>query len=604
MEYRIQNIVFPTESMHMMCRDMFFRGEGISERKNRSLLMGCGQTCDLTTYINACSWAKWKKYTCADNLSIHISVEGDCILRYVGYGMNGTSLVRMEYESSVHNGSECDEMVFTYPDSNAVICGVEINALGICRIHKGYYTINCNETDMNPIHLCIATTTCKREKYITENIKLIKEYLFDSDDEIKDHLDVHVVDNGRTLNEEDINAKHIRLHYNKNVGGSGGFARGMIESLHGTPKATHVILMDDDVCVLPESIKRVYCLLRLIKADYREHFICGAMNCIENPNLQLEDVGSVCGDGELSPLKPVIDCNDLYSIVKNESLYFSASNLYAGWWDCCIPTSVIERVGLPLPLFVRSDDIEYSLRAQAKFITMNGIFIWHPDFMPKYSSGMEYYQKLRNLLIAKATSGILDNVDIMKYCVEQFRIRINKFEYGSAELIIRAIEDYLEGPEYLIKADGEAVFKEVMAVREKMEPLDRYPEIHIKNVYDCFEDEPRKFIDKLIYHLTGNGHRFCPEILYKKGGLPIASFSFSVQAQKITRRKRYAAINPYAQTVVIRNLDKKKYRELTDRCKKVMKLYKKMCENVRTAYQNAGPYMTSEEFWRKYLNLS
>lgn len=53
---------------------------------------------------------------------------------------------------------------------------------------------------------------------------------------------------------------HIYYHRNKNVGGSGGFTRGMIESIRQKPKATHVLLMDDDVVVLSESIKRTYCV--------------------------------------------------------------------------------------------------------------------------------------------------------------------------------------------------------------------------------------------------------------------------------------------------------------------------------------------------------
>lgn len=43
----------------------------------------------------------------------------------------------------------------------------------------------------------------------------------------------------------------------------------MIESIRQKPKATHVLLMDDDVVVLSESIKRTYLLLLLAKEKYK-----------------------------------------------------------------------------------------------------------------------------------------------------------------------------------------------------------------------------------------------------------------------------------------------------------------------------------------------
>ena len=77
---------------------------------------------------------------------------------------------------------------------------------------------------------------------------------------------------------------HISIVPNPNVGGAGGFARGMLEALAGG--ATHVLLMDDDVHVSPESFKRTYNLLSLVKNCYKQAFLNGAMLSLEEPNLQ------------------------------------------------------------------------------------------------------------------------------------------------------------------------------------------------------------------------------------------------------------------------------------------------------------------------------
>ena len=48
----------------------------------------------------------------------------------------------------------------------------------------------------------------------------------------------------------------------------------------------------------------------------------------------------------------------LKNIVANENYSFNVDDAYAGWWYCCIPVEHIEDRGLPLPVFVRGDDVE------------------------------------------------------------------------------------------------------------------------------------------------------------------------------------------------------------------------------------------------------
>lgn len=71
----------------------------------------------------------------------------------------------------------------------------------------------------------------------------------------------------------------------------------MLESLIQTPKATHVLLMDDDVLILPESIKRTYALLKVLKPLYHNCFVSGAMLYYENMSTQHEDIGTVTTEG-------------------------------------------------------------------------------------------------------------------------------------------------------------------------------------------------------------------------------------------------------------------------------------------------------------------
>jgi hypothetical protein len=55
--------------------------------------------------------------------------------------------------------------------------------------------------------------------------------------------------------------------------------------------------MDDDVAVSPESIKRTYNLLRLLKEEYRDAMISGAMLNFEIGEDQWEDIGFMTPEG-------------------------------------------------------------------------------------------------------------------------------------------------------------------------------------------------------------------------------------------------------------------------------------------------------------------
>ena len=58
-------------------------------------------------------------------------------------------------------------------------------------------------------------------------------------------------DNAGTLDHKYFDHNQLHLIQNKNVGGAGGFTRGIIEVLESTLPYTHVLLMDD--CLLYTS---------------------------------------------------------------------------------------------------------------------------------------------------------------------------------------------------------------------------------------------------------------------------------------------------------------------------------------------------------------
>lgn len=602
MEYIIQNVVLPTEVKHQQCKDLFFHGSGYLNRTEKTLLLGRGECADFVTYLNGCSYKKWKKYTFVSNVTLHVEAEGEFSLLLLGYTKKPAMVDRVEYASKNYIFKERQSISIDFEDCDEQIIGFEIHASGVCKFYGAYYTVVCDENDLNEVRLCIATTTCKKEDFIKKNVELLKTELFEQNDELKENIYLHVVDNGRTLSKDDIYGEHIYLHPNNNTGGAGGFARGMIESLNQDFPATHVLLMDDDVLMLPESIARTYHLLRLMKDEYKNSFISGAMLYYEEPNRQHEDIGTITKDCMFCSLKPKVDLGNIGSILDNEDEFLHQKNEYAGWWYCCIPTTMIKKYGLPLPLFIRCDDMEYSLRCKANIITMNGICVWHMGFVTKYNAAFDKYQQCRNLLIDKASSNILENVDVIGFVNKSYRAELLKFNYNAAELIVRGLEDFLKGPQFIAVDDGEKIVQENTKLNDKMQPLADFKNIEFPDVFSCYFDPPRKFIDKWLYRITYNGQRFWP-LMFCKKGYPLIAFDHTYQPQKMSMHRHMVAVNPFNRTGIIRTLDKKRYRALQKRFKNAMAYYRKNYARIEREYTNQKEYLTSEKFWKKYLKL-
>ena len=117
----------------------------------------------------------------------------------------------------------------------------------------------------------------------------------------------------------------------------------MIESIHQKVKPTHVLLMDDDVSVSPESIRRTYALLSIRREAYIDAFVSGAMLKLEKPNMQFEDVAYVREDALYDRIKPDLDMEDISDVVLNETIDVEKRNAYCAWWYCCIPMNVIRK---------------------------------------------------------------------------------------------------------------------------------------------------------------------------------------------------------------------------------------------------------------------
>ena len=177
----------------------------------------------------------------------------------------------------------------------------EVTTFSMLDVKEIYYYTKVDESKLRDVELAVATTTFQKEDFILPNIELVKREVLGCAEPIAGHFTFHVVDNGRTLDKEALEGSGVFIHPNPNVGGAGGFTRGMIEAMEQEHKATHVLLMDDDVQISPESLKRTYNLLTLVNDEYVDAFLSGAMLSYEKQDEFYEDIGYVRHYGVYGP---------------------------------------------------------------------------------------------------------------------------------------------------------------------------------------------------------------------------------------------------------------------------------------------------------------
>lgn len=618
-DHTLSNIVLPKGAEPLGGWDLYIKtpeGSVYAPEINGCLLQG---SVDFFTYFNACSLAKWKKYAGIKRVYLHlefaneaINKEYACTIQFFGRSYLDSAASSLasgvRLTSTMGKTKENGSLVFDLliPETDYEVIGFALDVRGGVVLEKAYYYARVAEEQINPVKIALCTTTFLKEDYIIPNIELVKNEVLAADDVIAKNFHMFVIDNGRTLDAEALSDEGVTVLPNPNVGGSGGFARGMMEAMKHDENFTHVLLMDDDVSISTESLRRTFNLLSLATGKYKNAFINGAMLVAEEPNRQFEDVSYVVNSGAYTSVKS----NKYYMdqqqyIVRNEHIDVEIPKAYGAWWFSCIPVSAIEQVGLPLPLFVRCDDVEYGMRAKPIYMTMNGICVWHDGFMGRSRASVDSYQYVRNFLIMIAMTDCSSQDLFMLRMERALRLQLRVMSYDAADLILDGIADYLKGPDYFASLNGEEVIKRNAKKNEKLVPLDELAEPYRNVSYNkrLLGDQSRiKPLLKLMRTLPYDRH-LLPDVLLRDTPEVVFYSGLSILSPRTIGTKTLVAIDLEGNQGAVRHMDRERYQQIMDRWKALKNELKERGDEVRAAYKEAQPYLTSTEFWEKYLGL-
>ncbi len=546
------------------------------------------------TYFNGFSMDKWRKYTILRELSLCLRLSGRVKVTLCTEEKIYDNIFRTVLAEQVVEALEEQEFRFDFPagDSRGMYY-FELEAQSDCVLYGGAYISDIPDEEQRDVVVGIGICTFRREAFVEKNLKILRECVLENPQSpMYGHLEVYVSDNGRTLDMDKLQTEHIHIFPNRNLGGAGGFTRNLIEMRREGQSVTHALLMDDDVVIEPEAVVKTWRVLTLVKEEYLGAFIGGAMLRRDQQSIQVES-GAVWNGGRLDSLKSNLDLRYLSSCLYNEH---EESAEYNAWWYCCFPIETAAADNLPLPIFIRGDDVEYGLRNMKTLILMNGICVWHEPFEYKYSSFLQYYI-IRNQLIDNAfhcpyygTKQLKKNV--MTFCKEEIMF----YRYKNVDLYLQGIEDFLKGPRWLMEQDGEALHRQIMAAGYKAVEL---KELDMRFHYPRFDDsihllDTKKARIKRILTLNGL-------LLPARGEaiVPVNNLR-SVMFYRKRRVMHYDAASRKA--FVTEKSGKESWRCIFKTLKLAAKLSRRL-PKAQQAYRQEGLKLRTLEYWEKYLGL-
>lgn len=383
----------PETAMELICpvtlseekktQELFISGKHI-RYSSAGIVVSKNETMDFGTYFNCFSVKKWHDYTSLTAVRISLAMAGQAQVEIYAIEANGRHRL---YVMEAKNDFVYDLPLKELLEAGIEVIGIELTALSdeLTFIEGGFYG---NFETTQEVSIGIVICTFKREQYVKHNVAVLKELI-----EKNDKFSVMIIDNGRTLTE--VSGKNIQVIPNPNYGGSGGFTRGLMEQVNQGCN-NYVLMMDDDIVIETSALDRVYKVCQHVREERKMQMFGGAMLNMQKPTEQFENT-AYWKLIKLIAFGRGFDLTDKRKLYENEK-FPEKINTYAAWWFCCIPMRVILQNGYPLPVFIKSDDMEYGIRNNQPIMTMNGVGVWHETFEKKANPAINYFND-RNMLI-------------------------------------------------------------------------------------------------------------------------------------------------------------------------------------------------------------
>lgn len=576
-----------------------------------SLTVLAGRHASLCTFFNAFPAGYWRRWTRVDAVQFSARVRG-----------RGTIML---FRSSGRGLFEPAGTIDVNATTRATTVRAELAMTGL--MDGGFFWFDAKAGDGDdltiedaawsvPVEarrggdgtLSIAITTFNRAPYCLNQLKAIA-----ADTNVRGRLDtIYCTDQGTDLVRDELGfaavAKDLghQLTYmrQRNMGGSGGFARGMYETVKAG-KSDYTLLLDDDAISEPESIMRAVQF-----ADYctRPTIVGGGMFHLDNRTM-LYTLGERYNRASYwtQPAAGLEYNHDFATQPLRDSpkLHRRADSDFNGWWMCLIPTQIMREIGLSQPLFIKFDDVDYGLRAEDHgyhTVCLPGVAVWHQAWHAKDPSRTwEGYYLYRNHWICSLLHCTKPSWHFLYGMLFDDAKAGVELVYSAMHLHHLALRDIMRGPDYI----ADTLATKLGDVRKAREG---FPDSATTRNRDDFPTPKAEYIANMkprpsmidvrlqamktiakAFISRGNGMRDTqPDLLIPSRDASWPAYA-SVNSAVVT--------SPDGDSVAWLRRDSKLYRQQTMRGLFLAKELLKRWESLAKEYQNSD--MASFEAWAK-----
>jgi GT2 family glycosyltransferase len=446
MRHPIQKFIVPDPELSD-CPELYFRGAP-EITNGPTLRVAAGGKLSTDTFFNSLSLSPWVHATQLKRVAVQITLQGS--------GEIEICHLRKDRETVLQT-AELQSGTWV---SDAFEIGTLGGGLLYARVHaQTELQIQAIEfvTEDAParsVQLGMVITTFNRQQQTLGAIRRLSRSLDELPPEERAQYKILVIDNGRNLDFQSTDLCEVIP--NANLGGTGGFMKGLIE-LQDRGTFTHCLFMDDDASCFFESVARtkrffeyaslpklaVSGTMLLDKPSYMQYEFTAYFRRLCRPRLghiDARNTSTLLTDDEFSgalvqgkPISSEVDVR--YN--------------YGGWWFFGFALADVRTYSFPF--FVRGDDIYFSIHNELRVFGLSGVASWQESFQSKNSPFTRYLDCrshiVQNLLLP-GRSPFLKLIDCI-WTTHYFATRfIQQDRKLYAQATHAALRDVLKGPEF------------------------------------------------------------------------------------------------------------------------------------------------------------
>jgi hypothetical protein len=402
-----------------------------------ALALAAGYAISSDTYFGAFPLAQWRDLCALSDLRLVLALDGGGTLQIKTLAVSSSEdMVLGEWlvagDCEIALGHLLEEAI----DAQGIY--FVFTASQPSRLRSATYATR--DLPRRRVDLGLVVTTFRRVDAVKATIHRLQAQIDADIETALGSLKLIVIDNGEELDPQGFPGTLVIP--NPNMGGAGGFARGLLH-LVDEGICSHACFMDDDASTEEECIQRTRRLLAFVLDENTA--VSAAMLRSEQDHIVHEQGASFVWRRNTRIISSKHGCDvlkrkDLVEVLRPEPVG------YGGWWYFAFP--IRRPLKFPYPMFVRGDDWLFSYLNGFTIRTPLGIASWQEGFAGKLSP-VEQYLAFKAFLVMELIVREQSSFAASKPFFQRWiQSNLDGYCYDRAAMNLEAMKDVLSGPEF------------------------------------------------------------------------------------------------------------------------------------------------------------